>query len=238
MPRKEDRNPFAGQSADTWMAPGPDYVAPSSSIFFAPGIHKVPSMRYLPAKAVTDRLMEHYWKAVHIIARTLHRPSFERQYQRFWQEHYAGIEPRVSFQAVLFAALLSSAASMSEDRVRNEFGRERSELVDSFRTGTEITLARAHFLRTTKLETLQAFVMYLVSVPVGFLFSCQKHLVAQPPMAGFIRNFAIFLLYHAPRTGEHLLVGVYDTIQGLCGSDLFVSQFPYPSEQSMVDFHL
>lgn len=163
MPTKEDRNPYEGQHVDTWMAPGRDYVAPSSSIFFAPGIHKVPSMSYLPVKSVTDKLMEHYWKAVHVIARTVHRPTFEDQYQRFWQEHYHRREPRASFQAVLFAALLSSAASMSEERARNEFGRERSQLVEDFRVATETALSKAHFLRTTKLETLQAFVMYLVS---------------------------------------------------------------------------
>lgn len=162
MPTKEDRNPYENQPVNTWMAPGPDYVAPSSSFFFAPGIHKVPWQNYLPEKATTDKLMEHYWKAVHIIARTLHKPSFEEQYRCFWQDYYSGREPRVSFQAVLFAALLSSAASMSEERARNGFGRERSQLVEDFRVATEIALSRAHILRTTKLETLQAFVMYLI----------------------------------------------------------------------------
>ena len=47
-----------------------------------------------------------------------------------------------------------------------EFGVTKDGLVDNFRQGTESALARANFLRTTKLETLQAFVMYLVSVLV------------------------------------------------------------------------
>jgi hypothetical protein len=107
---------------------------------------------------------------VHTIARTVHRPSFERQYQKFWVNANLGIEGQASFQAVLFAALLSSVISMSEDTVRAEFGVEKQSWVDRFREGTEAALARANFLATTKLETLQAFVMYLVSLH-GF-FGC------------------------------------------------------------------
>jgi hypothetical protein len=37
---------------------------------------------------------------------------------------------------------------------------------DLLRLGTETALGRANFLRTTKIETLQSFVMYLVSFDV------------------------------------------------------------------------
>ena len=146
-----------------WLAPSRDYVAPSSSFFFAPGVEKTSLMTHLPSKVLVDKLIDHYWIAVHVIARTVHRPSFERQYHNFWINVSGGIEPRVSFQAVLFAALLSSVVSMSEERVLSEFGVDKQSLVKNFREGTEAALARANFLRTTKLETLQAFVMYLVS---------------------------------------------------------------------------
>jgi hypothetical protein len=76
----------------------------------------------------------------------------------------AGIPPRASFKAVLFAALLSSTVAMSDDAVRVQFGMDKGSLVDNFCTGTETALVSANFLRTTKLETLQAFVMYLVSL--------------------------------------------------------------------------
>jgi hypothetical protein len=145
------------------MAPGRDYVAPSSSFFFAPGVQKTSLMTYLPSRVLTDKLISHYWKAVHILARTVHRPSFERQYEQFWRGVSAGVEPRNSFQAVVFAAMLSSVISMSEDKVLTEFNVAKDSLVESFKQGTEAALARANFLRTTKLETLQAFVMYLVS---------------------------------------------------------------------------
>jgi len=113
---------------------------------------------------MTDKLLEQYWKAVHVIARAVHRPSFEREYELFWNEVAVGIEPRVSFQAVVMAALLSAAISMPAERVLSTFGVSRDSLIDNFKHGTETTLSRANFLRTTKLETIQAFVMYLVSL--------------------------------------------------------------------------
>jgi hypothetical protein len=73
-----------------------------------------------------------------------------------------GMEPRSSFQAVLFAAMLSSVVSMSEEKVQAEYQVDKPTLVNSFREGAEAALAKANFLRTTKLETIQAFVMYLV----------------------------------------------------------------------------
>ena len=126
-------------------------------------------MTHLPSKVLVDKLIANYWTAVHTIARTVHRPSFERQYQKFWVYINAGVEPRSSFQAVIFAALLSSVVSIPRDQVWTEYSVEKQTLVDNFREATEAALARANFLHTTKLETLQAFTMYLVSMPpIGF----------------------------------------------------------------------
>jgi hypothetical protein len=144
------------------MLPSQEFVAPSSSFMFAPGVERTSIMHYLPSRLLVDKLITHYWQAVHVIARTVHRPSFERQYSRFWEDVAAGMEPRTSFQAVVFAALLSSVISMSGGHVYHEFGVNKQSLVENFRQGTESALSRANLLRTSKLETLQAFVMYLV----------------------------------------------------------------------------
>ncbi|KAH7378799.1 hypothetical protein BKA66DRAFT_513203 [Pyrenochaeta sp. MPI-SDFR-AT-0127] len=164
LPKSEhlDLNLVSERDPRSWLAPSRDYVAPSSSFFFAPGVERTSLMTHLPSKVLVDKLIAHYWNAVHVIARTVHRPSFERQYHKFWTNINAGIEPRISFQAVVFAALLSSIVSMAESRVLIEFGVDKQSLVNNFREGTEAALARANFLRTTKLETLQAFVMYLI----------------------------------------------------------------------------
>lgn len=164
LPRRESEDPkLMSANAVDWMMPSRDYVAPSSSFFFAPGAEQRTLMNYLPAKVLVDKFMAHYWQAVHTVARAVHRPSFERQYEKFWKDIATGIEPRNSFQAVIFAALLSSIVSMSNDKVSTEFGVDKQVLVDNFKEATEAALSRANLLRTTKLETLQTFVMYLVS---------------------------------------------------------------------------
>jgi len=165
LPKSEraNPNPVSEQDPQDWLGPSRDYVAPSSSFFFAPGGGKTSFLAHLPSKPLVDKLITHYWKAVHVIAKTVHRPSFERQYEKFWNNINAGVEPRTSYQAVVFAALLSSIVSMPEHQVLVELGVDKQSLVDNLRQGTEEALARANFLRATKLETLQAFVMYLVS---------------------------------------------------------------------------
>ena len=81
-----------------------------------------------------------------------------------------GLEPIGSLQAVVFAALFSGAVSMSEEVILREFGAPKRSLEDNFQQGTETALARANLLRTTKVETLQAFVMYLVCALLNMPF--------------------------------------------------------------------
>lgn len=77
-----------------------------------------------------------------------------------------GIEPVGSLQAIVFAALFSGAVSMSDEQIYGSFTVEKREVVEHFQQGTEIALSRAHLLRTTKVETMQAFVMYLVKFTI------------------------------------------------------------------------
>jgi hypothetical protein len=150
-------------STEEAINPGNDFLTPSSSFFFAPEPQRTSFMSYLPSKNVSDRLMAQYWSCVHLLCRVVHRPSFQRQYVIFWQQVQAGIEPPPSFQALLLATMLSAITSMSEEAIVVQFGVEKKQLVNSFQAGTETALYRANFLRTTKLQTLQALVMYLVS---------------------------------------------------------------------------
>lgn len=98
------------------------------------------------------------------MARLVHRPTFERQYAQFWHEYRTGVEPRTSFVALILAAMLSAVISMQDEIIRQHFAMSKTDLVDHYLKGTEAALSRAHILKTTKLESLQAFVMYLVSL--------------------------------------------------------------------------
>lgn len=75
-----------------------------------------------------------------------------------------GIEPTGSLQAIVFATMFSGVVSMSDEMVARDFGVPKKNLVGNFQVGTETALSRAHLLRTTKVETLQAFVMYMVCI--------------------------------------------------------------------------
>lgn len=150
------------------LAPGPNYIAPSSSFFFSTGQNSVSLIDFLPSRPIADRLLSQYWLAVHPMCRIVHRPSFQRRYSAFWAEIEMNVEPTGSLQAVVFAALFSGIVSLSEDAVLMAFGTSKRNLVDNFQMGTETALGRANVIRTTKIETLQALVMYMVR---GYFYS-------------------------------------------------------------------
>ncbi len=62
----------------------------------------------------------------------------------------------------MMAVMMSSAISMTEDTLLATFGVGKSDMVNSLRVGCEQALSRARFLRSSKVETLQALVIYLV----------------------------------------------------------------------------
>jgi hypothetical protein len=163
VPPPDPSNRYPARTPNSFLGPGPEYVAPASSFFFAPEPSKLALIQFLPARATADRLLAQYWDAVHVLAKCLHRPSFERQYATFWDDIGRGVEPPASFQAVVLAIFMSAAISLPEETVLTQYAVGKAVLVDNFRQGCETSLARANFLRSSKLETLQAFVMYLVS---------------------------------------------------------------------------
>lgn len=149
--------------AQDYLKPGPSYIAPASGFFFGQAGNQTSVIDFLPSRLAADRLVKQYFEAVHPIAQIVHRPTFEREYETFWDEVSLGIEPPNSVQTIVFAAMFSGVVSMDESGIIRDFGVSKASLIDNFRLGTETALGRANFLRTTKIETLQAFVMYLVS---------------------------------------------------------------------------
>jgi len=149
-------------SPKSYIGPGPDYIAPASSFFFPGTNMNTTLIDYLPTKNASDQLIAQYFAAVHLVARAVHRPTFEAQYALFWGQIATGTEPIPSHQAMIFAAMLSAAVSFTDDQISRTFGTTKAALVDSLRSGSEMALSKANFLRTTKTDTMQAFVMYLI----------------------------------------------------------------------------
>ncbi|QIX00861.1 hypothetical protein AMS68_006378 [Peltaster fructicola] len=119
-------------------------------------------MDYLPSRTAADQLIAQYWTAVHCMAKVIHRPSFEAQYNHFWQNIATGTEPLPSIQALMLATMFSAAVSLNDEQVAHRFRTSRSALIDTLRSGVEMALAKANFLRTTKTLVMQAFVVFLI----------------------------------------------------------------------------
>ncbi|KAI2629854.1 hypothetical protein GGR54DRAFT_282082 [Hypoxylon sp. NC1633] len=163
QPPQQGGQPPGIDDLPEFLKPGDQYIVPSSGFFFGQ-IGEPPSiLQFLPYRAAADRLMKQYFVSVHPIAPCSHRPSLEATYATFWEEINAGFEPRPSMQAIIFGAMFSGALSIDEANVPHELsGFSKASWVASLKVGTESALSQANFLRTTKVETIQAFIMYML----------------------------------------------------------------------------
>ncbi|KAH9902021.1 hypothetical protein F4778DRAFT_104401 [Xylariomycetidae sp. FL2044] len=156
---------MADMPVPDFLKPGSQYIVPSSGLFFGQTGDQPSLMQCLPCRAAADRLMRQYFVAVHPVAPVSHRPTLEASYTVFWDEIGAGFEPRPSTQAILFAAMFSGAISMDDSVIYSEIGGfSKANWIASLKLGTETALSKASFLRTTRVETMQAFVMYMISM--------------------------------------------------------------------------
>ncbi|KAK8089822.1 hypothetical protein PG997_004783 [Apiospora hydei] len=151
-------------SMPDFLRPGAQYIAPTSGLFFSQVIEQPSLSTFLPCREYADRFLRQYFLSVHPIATCAQRASLEETYAAFWNVVNEGyFEPRASTQAIVFAALFSGAVAMDEnDAVRELGGFAKENWVHSLKMGTETALSKANFLRTTKMETMQAFIIYML----------------------------------------------------------------------------
>lgn len=149
-------------SLPDFLKPTEQHSVPCSGLFFGQIGGPPDIWDFLPHRAAADRLVAQYFRAVHPIAPCSHRPSMEAAYAKFWEAIMGGTEPRASLQAVIFAAMFSAAVSMKENVIRELGPFSKANWVMGLKKYTETALKKAHFLRATKVETLQAFVIYMI----------------------------------------------------------------------------
>ena len=154
--------PQLPDDAHDFLEPGPTYIPPGTGLIFGDMGSKRNLIEYLPAKEVADLLITTYYENVHFLARVVHWPSFQVQYDNFWISVLSGLEPPASQQAIVLAIMFSAVASMPETDLNTIFARPKSRVLANFQKGTEVALSKAQVLRTTKIETVQAFVAYLI----------------------------------------------------------------------------
>lgn len=104
-----------------------------------------------------------YLANVDPIFKILHGPSL----RRYLQENAAELDCSPGpggLEALRFAIYYAAVTSMDNGECRHRIGEDRTVLLARYRMGTESALAKADFINTVELSTLQAFVIYLVSV--------------------------------------------------------------------------
>ena len=154
--------PQLPDDAHDFLEPGPTYIPPGTGLIFGDVGRRRNLVEYLPTKEVADMLITTYHENVHFLARVVHWPSFQLQYDNFWISILSGLEPPPSQQAIVLAIMFNAVASMEEEALTAIFGRPKSKVIANFQQGTEVALSKAQVLRTTKIETVQAFVAYLI----------------------------------------------------------------------------
>ncbi|ROW07771.1 hypothetical protein VMCG_03388 [Cytospora schulzeri] len=112
-----------------------------------------------PAPEKMRRLCETYFRNVDPLIKILHKPTVEEAFYRFMSspvDNPLGRETEALFFAMYFAAV----TSLQPEMCKALLGEDRGLLVVQFRQAAEYALARADYLNSTSLETLQAFTLY------------------------------------------------------------------------------
>ena len=85
--------------------------------------------------------------------------------RRYLQEGAAELDcspgPR-GLEALRLAICYAAILSLTDEECRTRIGEDRVALMAKYRAGTELALAKADFVNTIEMSTLQAMAIYLV----------------------------------------------------------------------------
>ena len=188
----------------SFLKPSPSYMAPNLSMLL--GLSGDDSVENMPPFSIASRILQQYWASVHPVARILHRPSFERRWQTFAHDLQTKTRPAKSLSAIVFAVLLSGITAMPPGTIDREFGEDQYLWQQKLKTGTEQALVQAQMLQTAKLETLQAFVAYLVwnkPFSIQALVRKARRMVTR----ALQRQFIVSLPIYEPGTNQIAVAG-------------------------------
>ncbi|CZT13198.1 related to binuclear zinc cluster transcription factor that regulates the ratio between aurofusarin and rubrofusarin biosynthesis [Rhynchosporium agropyri] len=125
----------------------------SSSEVNLKGLHPLPSQ------------IPFYWQTflenVHPLVMILHTPTMNKVIKQV-QSNLNSLSRTT--EALMFSIYFATVTSMTGTEVQTNFGVEKEVLLRQYRFGVEQALARAGFLNTDEIVTVQALVMFLVCV--------------------------------------------------------------------------
>ena len=105
-----------------------------------------------------------YLKNVDPVLKVLHAPSLRRYLQEGAPVLDCSPGAR-GLEALRFAICYAATLSMTDGECRRQIGEDREVLMAKYRAGTESALAKADFVNTVEMSTLQAMAIYLVINP-------------------------------------------------------------------------
>jgi hypothetical protein len=121
------------------------------------GVSQYPSATQIAA------LLEAYMANIHTVFKILHGPSLQAYLQG--KSKCLDCSPGTKgLEALHFSIFHAAAASLNEEECVSKVGEERQVLLRRYRLATELGLAKADFLNTTEISTLQALVLFLQSI--------------------------------------------------------------------------
>ncbi|KGO72767.1 Transcription factor, fungi [Penicillium italicum] len=140
------------------------FETPSANLIFNQIPPNEPILQHIPPRHIADQMVSHYWSTVHPVARVLHRPSFAQRYKTWWELIENGHLVPPSLGAIVSSVMFSAVVAMSEVQVLELCHTPREEMKRRLQIDTETALSKANILQSTKIETLQAFVAYLLLI--------------------------------------------------------------------------
>ena len=145
----------------------------SGYVICAPDIlPDVGSLLKHPSRLEVQRLYSLFMMNVDPVVKILHTPSLRRYLIEEIGKLDCSPGPR-GWDALRFAIYYATVTSLTPDECFNQLDEERVVLLSRYRSSTELALARADFVNTEDMSTLQALVFYLVRAFPLDLFSAR-----------------------------------------------------------------
>ncbi len=117
-----------------------------------------------PHRSQAYKLYLSFMTNVDPVVKILHGPSLRRHFTGETNKLNCSPGPK-GWDAVKFAIYYATTTSWTPEECLGQLGEEKAVLLHRFRSSTELALARADFINTEDVSTLQALVLYLVIQP-------------------------------------------------------------------------
>ncbi|PHH52454.1 putative transcriptional regulatory protein [Ceratocystis fimbriata CBS 114723] len=154
----------AGSNFPNFMQFSTDCIMPFSGNIFGMESDSVMLKSLIPHRPTADMLVARYFRSVHLLCPCLDQREFDRTYKAFWESLERNIEPSPKTYCWVFAVFFAASVSQSKTDYPLIMGKpDLKSGLYRFKTGVEIALCRAEFMRGSSFEVFQAYVIYLLA---------------------------------------------------------------------------